>query len=211
MFRDSVSIFLLVSMLLGTSCKVFEQGAEPYDTAWESVVDSEGWEANLKPVPETGGGEVHYAIPSYSPFEPGVADPQFLKRYPALVSRAYFRLIAEAQQADKRIAKSYQDTYRRAKAPSGENNQILQREFEMAEKRFQAHREMLEGLRSWNAFNDYGSDDLDFFMQEQLPVAYEKHERGVREDELVDYLMRGLADLYHKTYGGLPPDELLQG
>ena len=127
------------------------------------------------------------------------------------MSRAYFRLIAEALDADQRIAQSYQDMYRRARMSESRTNPILEREFELAEKRFLAHREMLEGLRSWNAFNDYGSDDLDFFMQEELPVAYEKHDRGVQEDEIVDYLMRKLADLYHKKYGGLTASELLPG
>lgn len=197
---------------LVSSCSVLRQGEGTYDAAWETVLDSETWESSLVPVADSGGSDqIYYAIPSYSPFASGVADPQFLQRYPALVSRAYFRLIAEALDADQRIAKTYQDTYRRTHLSATPDNPILKQEFENAEKRFLAHREMLEGLRSWNAFNDYGSDDLDFFMQEQLPEAYAKYERGVREDEIVDYLMRRLADLYHKKYGGLEPAELLPG
>jgi hypothetical protein len=39
-------------------------------------------------------------------------------------------------------------------------------------------------------------------------VTYEKYQRGVQEDALVDYLMRRLADLYHQKYGGLTSEEL---
>ena len=205
-------MLLLASGVLASSCNVLKQEQDPYDIAWDDVVASQSWKATLDPIPVSAAGEeVYYAIPSYSPFNTTIADPEFLKKYPAMVSRAYFRLIAEAMDADQRIARSYQDIYRRAHMPGAEGNSILQREYELADKRFLAHRDMLDGLRSWNAFNDYGSDDLDFFMQEQLPVAYDKYERGVQEDELIDYLMRGLADLYHKKYGGLEPNELLPG
>jgi hypothetical protein len=212
MYRFALVVFALYMGSMLHSCKVFDKGSEPYDAAWEEVVDSGSWKGSFQPVSgTTTPGEIHYAIPDYSPLESPNADAEFLKRYPAMVSRAYFRLISEAMDADQRISKSYQDLYRRTRLPQAQKNRILQQEFEVAEKRFLAHREMLDGLRSWNAFNDFGSDDLDFFMQEELEVSYEKYERGVQEDQLIDYLMRRLADLYHKKYGGPAPDEILPG
>ena len=195
-----------------TSCGGLRVAPDPYADAWDEVVESRSWQTSLQPQPQTPAEhETHYAIPSYSPLEASLADPDFLRRYPALVSRAYFRLISEAMDADRRVAKSYQDLYRKSRQPEYQKDPLLQREYETARKRYLAHREMLDGLRSWNAFNEYGSDDLDFFLQEQLEVAYEKYERGVKEDQLVDYLMRRLADLYHLRYGGVSPEEFLQG
>lgn len=201
--------FLLTGMFL-TSCSVLQKTSDPYSDAWSQVLESRSWEASLQvDPPSSAQRETHYAIPNYRPLESATADPAFLQRYPALVSRAYFRLIAEALDSDRRVAKSYQELYRKSRQPESQNDPVLQREYETARKRFLAHREMLEGLRSWNAFNEYGSDDLDFFLQEQLEDTYEKYERGVKEDLLIDHLMRRLADLYHLRYGGLDPNEIL--
>lgn len=210
--RIHKGLFLLITGVLLSSCSAIQKSSDPYTDAWEEVLESRSWKASLQAQPSASDQrETQYAIPTYQPLQSATVDPDFLKRYPALVSRAYFRLIAEAMDSDRRVAKSYQDMYRKYRQPEGRNDPVLQREYETARKRFLAHREMLEGLRSWNAFNEYGSDDLDFFMQEQLEVAYEKYERGVREDPLVDYLMRRLADLYHLRYGGLDPSEIFPG
>jgi hypothetical protein len=207
--RIERGLFFLIAGMLLTSCSVLQKSSDPYSDAWEEVLESRSWVASLEAPPPDRQGETHYAIPDYRPLESATADPEFLKRYPALVSRAYFRLIAEALDSDRRVAKSYQELYRRSRQPESQNDPVLQREYETARKRFLAHDEMLEGLRSWNAFNEYGSDDLDFFLQEQLEDTYEKYERGVKEDLLIDHLMRRLADLYHLRYGGLDPNEIL--
>jgi hypothetical protein len=56
---------------------------------------------------------------------------------------------------------------------------------------------MLEGLKSWKAFNEYGSDDLDFFLSENLPRAHSMHSNGRGDEEILRYLVYRLADLYH--------------
>lgn len=202
----------MLAGLVLISCSAVRTSSDPYSDAWKEVLESRSWEASLEAQPSPSAGRVtHYAIPTYGPLESTTADAEFLKRYPALVSRAYFRLIGEALDSDRRVARSYQELYRKSRQPENQNDPVLQREYETARKRFLAHREMLEGLRSWNAFNEYGSDDLDFFLQEQLEATYEKYERGVEEDLLIDYLMRRLADLYHLRYGGLDPNEILPG
>jgi len=210
--RIHSGIFFLFLGVLLASCSAIQKSSDPYSDAWEEVLQSRNWKASLEAQPPVQGQrETQYAIPTYQPLQSATVDTDFIKRYPALVSRAYFRLIAEAMDSDRRVAKSYQELYRKSRQPESQNDPVLQREYETARKRFLAHREMLEGLRSWNAFNEYGSDDLDFFMQEQLEVAYEKYERGVKEDPLVDYLMRRLADLYHLRYGGMDPSEIFPG
>lgn len=210
--RFNLVLILISAGLLG-ACNSLQMGSDPYKDAWEQVVQSRRWETSIKeisPSPDLDH-EVYYAIPSYGPLESASVTPEFMDRYPALVSRAYFRLIAEALDADRRISKTYQEIYRETRLPENQQDPVLMKEFETAQRRFIAHREMLEGLRIWRAFNEYGSDDLDFFMQEQLPVSFEKYQRGVTEDKLIDYLMRRLADLYHLQHGGMTPAEMLPG
>lgn len=210
--RIRTGLLFLCGTVLLSSCSLMREASDPYGEAWEEVVASRGWKAAVDATPPADGpGETHYAIPNHRPLEVENTDPEFLRRYPAMVSRAYFRLISEAMDADRRVSESYQDLYRKSRQSEGGQDPVVQQEFETARRRFLAHREMLEGLRSWNAFNEYGSDDLDFFLQEQLEPAYEKYERGVKEEQLVDYLMRRLADLYHLRYGGVNPNEFITG
>ena len=196
-----------------SACTALQQAPDPYGDAWEQVVQSGQWASALEPSPAVPAveRERHYAIPSYSPLEPALATPEFIGQYPAMVSRAYFRLIGEALEADRRVAKTYQDLFRKTQLAADRQDPGLQAEFDLAKRRYEAHREMLEGLRSWKAFNEFGSDALDFFMQEQLPGSFEMFRRGVREDKIIDHLMRELADLYHRQYGGLDPDEFFSG
>jgi hypothetical protein len=202
-----------IATALLTACTALQPAQDPYGDAWKQVVSSGQWASSLKAAPPESPveHERHYAIPSYSPLESTLATPEFMQQYPAMVSWAYFRLIGEALEADRRVAKTYQELYRKAGLSESKTDAALQGEFEMARRRFEAHREMLEGLRSWKAFNEFGSDDLNFFMQEQLPVSYEMFQRGVRQDKIIDHLMRGLADLYHRQYGGLDPDDFFSG
>ena len=204
--------FMAVLGLLFGACSSVQPGTESYTHAWEEVVDSERWETALNEPPRAPAeNPTYFAVPEYDPRETTEASPDFVQRYPVLVSRAYFRLISEAMEADKEVARSYQELYRESRSIEEQNNIRLQKEFETSQKRFLAHREMLNGLRSWNAFNRYGSDDLDFFLKEEFEPVYEKYNRGVKEDDLVDYLMRRLADLYHQKYGGLTPEEFFEG
>ena len=66
-----------------------------------------------------------------------------------------------------------------------------------AKLKYEAHWKMLEGLKSWNAFSEYGSDDLDFFKQEQIENAYLMFSKGSSDTEIINFLVYRLADLYH--------------
>jgi hypothetical protein len=209
--RSRIFGYSVLAALLASGCSTLPSGTADYVDAWEEVVESSRWQASLEEPPGTPSGTPSYfALPEFSPQEATQASPEFIQRYPVLVSRAYFRLISEAMEVDQEVARSYSELYREARSPENQDSERLQEEFRTAERRFIAHREMLEGLRSWNAFSRYGSDDLDFFLQEEFDPTYQKYERGVKEDDLVDYLMRRLADLYHKQYGGLAPEEFFQ-
>ena len=71
------------------------------------------------------------------------------------------------------------------------------RELALAKLMYEAHWNMLEGLKSWNAFSAYGSDDLDFFKKEHLENAYLMFRKGSSDSEIIDFLVYRLADLYY--------------
>ena len=208
--RGRVSCCWAITVLLASACTTLPSGTESYEDAWEEVVESGSWETSLTTPPNPkADNTTYFALPEFSPTQTTEASPDFIQLYPVLVSRAYFRLISEAMEADQDVARGYQELYRESKSPEYAESSRKQQEFETAQRRYLAHREMLNGLRSWNAFNRYGSDDLDFFLEEEFEVTYQKYQRGVQQEALVDYLMRRLADLYHQKYGVLTSEELV--
>ena len=211
-FRGICGCCLTAAVVLLSACSPLQSDTASYGEAWAEVVESGRWETSLTEVSNPPSeNATYFALPEFSPTETTEASSEFIQHYPVLVSRAYFRLISEAMDADQDVARTYQELYRESRIPENQDNTRKQQEFETAQRRYLAHREMLNGLRSWNAFNRYGSDDLDFFLEEEFEVTYAKYQRGMQEDALVEYLMRRLADLYHKTYGGLTSEELLPG
>lgn len=179
-----------------------------YAAAWEGVLQSSQWQASVSdpeaviPAPEAK----YYALPEVQWATLKAVNPEFMELYPKLVSRAYFRLIADALNSDRRVTRAYQQVYLEAHQPRNADNQGKQDELEMARRRFLAHRRMLEGLRNWKSFNPYGSDDLDFFLREQMRPAFAMHQKGAGNRRIVEHLMRHLADLYHlQGEGGVLP------
>ncbi|MBC2838476.1 hypothetical protein [Robiginitalea sp. SC105] len=188
-------------LLLGcTGCASLRQEEDPYAETWESVVKSQDWKyaLELNPDSTTAGQAVYFALPDWNDGSSAAADPEFVETYPKLVSRAYFRLIAEAMKADRRIRMSFQDLSFQVLNSDEKPSRKLLREYETARKRFVAHRQMLEGLLTWKAFNTYGSDDLEFFMREQLGPSLALYRKGAQQERILDFLMTELADLYHK-------------
>lgn len=205
---SSFRIFLIcagsVAML---GCSSLKPPEDPYAEAWEEVVSSRKWEqaSVATDMAEQGSPPQFYALSSVKMEEERPeASPVFLDRYPKLVSRAYFRLIAEAIEADRRVTNAFQELYAESRKEENKDKRRVQRDFETARRRFVAHRKMLEGLRSWNAFHDYGSDDLDFFLKEQFPEAYKLYQKGASEERIVELLMNELADLYHEQNQDAP-------
>ncbi len=203
-WRPGIAPVLLVCAF-ATGCSGLRQETDPYDEAWEALLRSQKWEETLTASEREHGqdGVVFYAVPEFVAHNDPSVDPAFTDLYPKLVSRAYFRLIAEALEADRRVYAAYKALLADSQQPENWDSERMKRELETASRRFLAHRRMLEGLRNWKAFNRYGSDDLDFFMQEQLKPSFALHRKGAEDGRIVDYLMTELADLYHKEGEGL--------
>ncbi len=120
---------------------------------------------------------------------------KFIKKFNSLVSRAYFKLIVEAERADIRLGSEYRRLY--AKNESKMNDLKIQEEFKLVYRRFLAHRRMLSGLKSWKIFSEDRTGDLEYFKKEYHGVIYKMYQNKASDDEMISFLMYRLADLYH--------------
>ena len=158
-----------------------------YRQVWKQVVNSPEWEASLATKAATAslGTPVGGSVLSVEELP---LDRAFIERFHNLVSRAYFKIIAEAENADATIRESYEQLL----ADNGPENELA-----LAKKRYRAHTNMLEGLKSWNAFTDKATADIEFFKAEHVVNAHQMLQEGRSEQEVIRYLMLELADLYH--------------
>jgi hypothetical protein len=173
-----------------------------YRRVWKETVQSEAWLNSLNK-----NSELNNELPEelYSSNEEGVLATMtsvdreraslFVELYDSYVSRAYHKLIREAQKADQRLLEEYNNLLMAPK-DKGDKSEY-KKQLANAKLKYEAHWEMLEGLKSWNAFSEYGSDDLDFFKQEQLEKSYLMFRKGSSDTEIINFLVYKLADLYH--------------
>ncbi|UWX54860.1 hypothetical protein NYZ99_19275 [Maribacter litopenaei] len=106
-----------------------------------------------------------------------------------MVSRAYFKIITEAEKLDAQIEAQYKLVHNDPNA--------TKRAREEAERKFQAHRAMLSGLRSWNIFSENRSGDLDYFKKENREAIENMVDEGQGTNQMINFLIYKLADLYH--------------
>jgi hypothetical protein len=202
--KTRLKCLILVGYLV-LGCSASKNYDRAYRRAWRKIVNSQAWRDALVSNTENNSaeGDVFYpnrpgdAIDGLAANTAGAIDAAFLDTYRSLIFRAYFRTIAEAEKADSRIYKAYADLRSQGNEKDNRNDPGFKEKLEYARERYQAHRTMLEGLRSWKAFNEYGSDDLDFFLRENLPHAHSMYRNGRGEEEIIRYLVYRLADLYH--------------
>lgn len=200
--RISIFIILFSGFIFG-SCSSLSGNKDPYAKAWSEVVGSPSWNESLtrNVTKSIEKRPEFFVLPESKELDESAVDTVFKTNYPKWVSRAYFRLISEATESDDKIREEYQTIFLESKRDVNRNNKIIQEDCERARKRFIAHRQMLEGLISWRAFHEFGSNDLDYFLKEQLPEAHDMYKKGQREEHIIAFLMTRLADLYHQETG----------
>lgn len=120
---------------------------------------------------------------------------KFTKKFNSLVSRAYFKLLVEAEQADIRLIDEYKRLY--AKNEDKMDDLGIQEEFTLVYKRFLTHRRMLSGLKSWRIFSENRTGDLEYFKKEYRNTVYTMYLEKASDDKMISFLMYRLADLYH--------------
>jgi hypothetical protein len=196
-------ILLIAGLTIG--CSASKNYEKAYRRAWRKIVNSQAWQDALVSNYIEGPlqADVSHPLPSgyntveLQAFTKGKIDESFLNTYRSLIFRAYFRTIAEAEKADARIYMAYSRLRDQRYLTENRRDPEFREALELAKNRYQAHREMLEGLKSWKAFNEYGSDDLDFFLKDHLTHTYTMYRQGKGEEDILRYLVYRLADLYH--------------
>lgn len=120
----------------------------------------------------------------------------FKKKYHYLVARAYFRLLSEAQKSERKLKAEF-NQYTVESDMARQQNNSLQEKLELTQKKYEAHRAMLFGLKSWNLFSDDRTGDMFYFMVENEDRIFQMHQREISETKMVKFLIYRLADLYH--------------
>ena len=121
----------------------------------------------------------------------------FNERYHSLVSKTYFKIVSEAENADSRLKSEYERWNLKKGDPSIKKDRAFNKQFEIIDRKYEAHQQMLVGLKSWNIFSEFRSNDLDFFKAENRNEIYKMYQKGNSEDNIINYLVYRLADLYH--------------
>lgn len=195
----SISLAGLFCILI-MSCGSSKSYKAKYEAAWNEIVQSGEWKEAL-----SAENDQEIVLDDNAEIDQWLSGPKFtsteethfIKKYNYWVSRAYYKLIADAEIADAKIKAEYERFLAEnpdAKLSSDEN---IVRIRGLYEKKYQSHQSMLEGLKSWHAFEDYGSDDLKFFKAENHDVVRSMYRNGYKDDQIVNFLVYKLADLYH--------------
>jgi len=196
---------LLLTFFLGVViCWGQDSSADIYDEAWQVVLNSQEWKDALEDEVSNTTSDERYLYAS-NDNEAIVVDgvikvssnANFDTKYEVLVRRAYLKVIAEAEKADTRLEREYILRNAAALKKGRKRSQEFVQKLELVNKRYHAHRKMLEGLKSWNIFSEYGTNDLDFFMAENQGAVQEMIQKGKKEAAITKYLIYKLADLYH--------------
>lgn len=183
----------LIFVCLMSSCAVNQTKYQKrYNEIWREMIQSQAWKESLNQNTDVGteglyaSAEDDIILETESGYEENLA---FEERYQSLVSRAYFKIMTEAEKLDAQIAAQY------ALAKNDPN--ISKRDREEAERKFAAHRAMLSGLRSWNIFSEDRSGDLDYFKRENREAVQNMMQNAQGTEQMINFLIYKLADLYH--------------
>ncbi len=201
-------LLLLIGTFLLSGCGVSKKRKyqREYRRLWKEIIQSQAWKDALRSSKTFTyiDNELRYIAVGPSDIKMAMLPDSertrevFEKSYSGWVKQAYFRIISEAEQADAGIKAEYERLQEIRKDRDSTNNKEFRERLLLAKRRYQAHSKMLEGLKSWQAFDEYGSDDLDFFSSENRKLVYELFRTGQNEKTIVAYLMYKLADLYHQ-------------
>lgn len=197
-YRTYVLLSLLMSVVVGCSVTQTSYQRE-YNKIWREMVKSQAWQKSLEKRAQeqelyvsTDGEMMLIDEPSE------VRDNSlFEKDYQSLVSQAYFKIITEAEKADARISSEYRMLQEQEENnPTGIDKQFKRRK-ELIAKKYNAHKAMLSGLKSWNIFSENKSGDLDYFKAENHEAVVKMKSDGEGNAQIVNFLIYKMADLYH--------------
>lgn len=179
-------------------CTLTQEAYErEYSKVWKELVKTKAWQEALA----DGTHEPLYASVDATvvvlPKEAPAVLADFDQQYESLVSRAYFKIITEAEKADARIAAEYAMVQAEQQGATGSLPHAVTKRHELVAKKHRAHRAMLQGLTSWNIFSPHRSGDLDYFKAENQAEIRDMMRHGASTEQMVNLLLYKLADLYH--------------
>ncbi|WP_297691160.1 hypothetical protein [uncultured Eudoraea sp.] len=197
-FSGLLWLLFTISFAAGTNAQQYIQ--KEYKTGQETTQSAvginsvNGTTSNKRPVEVLYASTEQRILETMSPTARERAG-LFVKLYNAYVSRAYYSLLKEAKKADQYLLEEY--NYLLKSSKNRPDREAYNKELALAKLTYEAHWNMLEVLKSWNAFSAYGSDDLDLFKKEQIKNAYLMFRKGSSDSEIIDFLVYRLADLYY--------------
>lgn len=200
--KRSFYLFLAVFLAaLWISCNTSKSYKAKYKAAWKQLVQSDKWNTALVEESETDlisedGDSADLWVTGNVPATLKTEDP-FDHKYRLWIERAYYKIIDEAEAADAEIKAEYNRFIAENPEANSSSDQNVIGILALYKKKYHAHNVMLEGLKSWNSFEEFGSDDLEFFTEEHKDFVYRMNRNGIQENKIVNFLVYKLADLYH--------------
>lgn len=187
---------LILASCAGSNAKFKQE----YAKVWQETIKSDAWQASLinGDSPDFQEDQNFYTSTEDVLLDTDFnssADTHFNDRYRKLVSDAYYKIIAEAENSDSKLKEEYERlTLHKLR---GTTRKFKKGDLALVTKKYEAHNAMLNGLKSWNIMSEYGSDDLEFFQAEHSTKVVAMMEANQSEEEIINFLVYKLADLYH--------------
>ncbi|WP_027065624.1 hypothetical protein [Maribacter sp. Hel_I_7] len=164
-----------------------------YAKVWKEHIKSQAWKESLIANNSYTNDDLYASSDSdVSLAEDEIVATGFNATYESLVSKAYFKIITEAEKADAKITADYKLLH-----DDEAMGKVDKRRVQTIKKRYEAHKAMLSGLKSWNIFSEDRSGDLEYFKAENKIEIQKMLSDGESDNQIVNYLIYKLADLYH--------------
>ncbi len=198
--RISVVVFAIVLLQACSSSK--SSYKKEYAKVWKELIKTEAWKEALVSQKTNASPNNLYVssdedlVVNTTESLKSIQSTWFKQKYGSLVSRAYFKIISEAQNADARLQEDYEYWSLKEKTSKVKDKELKKR-VALVSKKYEAHKNMLSGLKSWNIFSEDRSGDLDYFKAENKEAIYKMYLQDSDEKAMINYLVFKLADLYH--------------
>ncbi|MFS4455395.1 hypothetical protein [Maribacter sp. 2304DJ31-5] len=198
--RKGFTLYILLA-LIGSGCSLTQHKYErEYAKIWKEMIKSKAWQESFLANGENKELDLYASTETHAVLLDGSSTADFNnfeERYASLVSRAYFKIITEAEKADARISAEYRLLEEQQRSDAVKMDRSIKKRRELTVKKYNAHKAMLSGLKSWNIFSEDRSGDLDYFKAENRQEIQRMMINGEPSDTMVNFLIYKLADLYH--------------
>ncbi|WP_291961395.1 hypothetical protein [Maribacter sp.] len=190
----SAILITVIGLICLNSCSLSKTHYKrEYAKVWKEYIKSEAWKQSLIADNAYKVNDLYASTDEEMVLAADDnANSRFKSKYESLVSRAYFKIITEAEKADAQITANYKLLNDTESSVSVDKKKV-----QAITNRYEAHKAMLSGLKSWNIFSDDRSGDLEYFKAENEIEIQNMISGGKSDTQIVNYLIYKLADLYH--------------